>query len=105
MRGRLPRERPHSTLRAEHATLRLQQHEREIVAAKTRVQARRTRRVEALDGNAVRLQGVLRRRLPPVLAVGKPGEATLQQQGLAGLLLELAPERPRSARHDGVLGF
>ena len=40
----------------------------------------------------------------PVLALGEPGHAALNEQILARLVLELAPERPRAASHRRVVG-
>jgi hypothetical protein len=92
-----------TVLCTQHATLRLQQYEGEIVAPEARIKLRRAR-VEMFRGDALRGQRALRRRLPPVLAVGKPGHAAFDEQLLARFVLEFAPERSRATRHLRVFG-
>ena len=81
-----------------HAGLRLEEHEREVVDAEAGEQPRRLGRVEPLRRDALRGHRALGLGLPAVLALREPRHAALDDQLLAALGLQLAPQRPRPAR-------
>src|SRR5215207_1940751 len=102
--GRLRRQRPHRALRAQHASLPLEQHEGEIVTVEARIELRRALYVEALYRDALRGQRSLGGGLPSVVPVGEPRHPTLHEQVLTRLLLEFAPQASRAVGHGRVFG-
>ena len=100
---RLRRQRSDGALRSQHAALRLEQDEGEVVAAKAWVQGFGARHVQTLHRDAAGRKRPLGLRLPSVLTVSKPREAALEEKLLARLLLELAPERARAPSHHRVV--
>jgi hypothetical protein len=103
VRDGLPRERTHRALRAQHARLRLVQQEREAARRPAREQARALLRRQPLVRDALSLQRRDRPRLPAVVAAGEPAQAALDQQLLAALGFELAPERAGAPRRGRVV--
>ena len=105
VRGGLRGQRAHAALRPQHPGLRLVEHELQVVDAEAREELRRLAGVEPLRRDALRGHRALGLRLPAVGALGEPRHAALDQQVLAALGLQLAPQLPRSARGTGVVGL
>ena len=88
---------------AHDARLGLEQRAGQVVSGEAGVQAGGVLGGEPLDGDAERAQRAVRGGLPAVLAVREPHEAAAHDELLAGLRLELRPQRPRPARGRGVV--
>ena len=103
--GRRPAgQRAHGPLGAQHAGLRLVEQEGEPVRRPGGIQARALLGREDGVGDALRLEAPRRGGFPAVLAAREPGQPALDEQLLAALGLELAPQLARPPRRRGVAG-
>ncbi len=105
VRDRLAGERADRALRPQNPGLGLVQQVREPGGGVAREQPRARLRREPLVRDPLLLEDGDRLRLPAVLAMREPRQAALDQQLLAALGLELAPERPRAPRRGRVVGI